>query len=241
MLGRAEEYRLLAAASEAIFTEVGDARSSGQVVQERAFYEAVLGDYPKAIREGERALGIAREVDDRSLEMRASLVLAVVLVEYQYLQGARDPAMLSRARQLLDAALDWVRVEGTSVERLAFESNAGVVIDCSVSRREHSSCCSSRSVALPTTAFRGGSCTRRFAGSGSWPWFWASFGTASGSLLSGSRRSNRKDSRVSRSTRGYFSKPRLLLATRSATTASSRRGWKVSSSRATRRSRSRSA
>ena len=135
VLGDADEYRSLSMASEAIFADARDTRGRWSVVQERLFYEGVFRDYATAIREGERALIIAREIDDGALEMITISTLAVVRVEWQYLHGFPDRDVVRQARKDLDDVFAWVQDFGTRFDNVVMTFNVACAL-CLLSEHE---------------------------------------------------------------------------------------------------------
>ena len=135
VLGDAAEYRSLSMASEAIFADARDTRGCWSVVQERAFYEGQLGDHTTAIREGERALALACEIADRTLEITTIAVLATLRVEWQYLHGFPDPDVVRQARKDFDDVYAWVQDFGTRFDNVVMTFNIACAL-CLLSEHE---------------------------------------------------------------------------------------------------------
>jgi predicted ATPase len=124
-LGRRAEYRSFSAASEAIFTEMGDIRGLWQVVQERAHYETVLGNHADAIRAGERAVGLARTEADREHEMIATAELAEAMLESELDRAAPDQEVLAQAQAMYQTVVAWATSEASGLLESHFMLNFG--------------------------------------------------------------------------------------------------------------------
>jgi predicted ATPase len=124
-LGDEGAFRSLDAAAEAALARLGDDRGLWQLFQERAFSESVLGNHEEAIRQGERAVELAREIGERDLELIATAVLALSLAESELGQAAPDATVLRRCREMYEPAFAWATSEASGTEEAVFALNYG--------------------------------------------------------------------------------------------------------------------
>jgi hypothetical protein len=111
--------------AETMLAATGDRHGLWQVVQERSFYEGVLGNHEEARRYGERAVGLAGELGERDLEQLSAAVLAQVLLDAELARPAPDPAALQAIAQTHERVLAWARAEGNERHEMLVTANHG--------------------------------------------------------------------------------------------------------------------
>jgi predicted ATPase len=124
-LGDEELARGWFSAAERALAEHRDDHGLWQVLQERAFYEAVNGNYDDAVSFAERALRLAGPLRQDELDAISTSVLVHALTERELARLAPDRAVLRRACEIHVQVLEWARSAASPAFRLYLEANHG--------------------------------------------------------------------------------------------------------------------